>query len=70
MAGRYVDDILQSHVERLPSYLKDTLQLLQLLDELTTPTNSLLITFDIEALYSSIPHEKGLETVKGFLMEQ
>lgn len=64
MAGRYVDDVLRPHVERMPSYVKDTLQLLQILDGLTIPVDSLLVTLDIEALYSSIPHEEGLKIIK------
>lgn len=68
--GTFVDDALRPHVTSLPSYLRDTLQLLQNLDDLSVPPETILVTLDIEALYSSIPHRKGLQIIGKFLSEQ
>lgn len=67
MASTFVDDYLQGHVHSLPSYLRDTVQVLQVVDNLTIPEEALLVTIEIEALYSSIPHVLGIETVSKFL---
>lgn len=34
---------------------------------MTLPEGTLLGTLDIEALYSSIPHDRGLQTIKKIL---
>ena len=67
--SRFVDFFLMPHVMSLPSYVKDTIDLLRKLDGLTISKDALFVTIDVEALYSSIPHDKGLKTVGTFLME-
>lgn len=69
-ASQYVDGYLRPHVTSLPSYLKDTLDLLKILEGLTIPQGAILAAIDIEALYSSIPHTKGIEVVSEFLRER
>ncbi|XP_056388374.1 oocyte zinc finger protein XlCOF8.4-like [Hyla sarda] len=51
----------------LPSYTRDTTDLLQKLDGLTLEGNCLLASVDVESLYTSIPHELGLQAVEFFL---
>ncbi|XP_068115012.1 guanylate cyclase 2G-like [Hyperolius riggenbachi] len=65
----YVDKHLQPHVHRLPSYVRDTLHLLGILEGLQLPVGCLLVTLDVEALYSSIPQGRGVEVVGKFLSE-
>lgn len=66
-ASKLVDEYLRRYVTSLPSYVKDTFHFLQILDNLCIPDYSILVTTDVEALYSSIPHEKGLTTIKHIL---
>lgn len=54
----------------MPHVVRDTSDLSKRLDGLTIPPDTLLVTIDVQALYSSIPHELGIQTVKKFLMEQ
>lgn len=68
-ASKLVDEYLRPHVVTLPSYIKDTTDLLKNLDSLIVPTDCLLVAIDIEALYSSIPHNLGVETISKFLDE-
>lgn len=49
------------HVIGLPSYVRDASDLLKSLDGLSIPPDALLVTIDVEALLSSIPHEIGLK---------
>lgn len=53
------DQILKPFVRNQP-YVRDTLHLLTLLHDLVVPQQTLLLTLDIEALYSAIPQNKGL----------
>ncbi|KAM9320087.1 uncharacterized protein PAF06_004553 [Gastrophryne carolinensis] len=68
-ASRFIDHHLQPLVYQLPSYLKDTGHLLRILDGLTVPPGTFLVGLDVEALYSSIPHQQGLAAIRFFLNE-
>ena len=48
----------------LPSFIKDTKHFLQtaLNDQLTTPYGATLVTLDVTALYTNIPHDEGIGT--------
>lgn len=69
-ARKLVDKHLQPHVTSLPSYVRDTMHLLQILDDIVVPIGSFLVGIDVETLYNSIPHTKGVATVRRFLFEQ
>ncbi|XP_053549033.1 complement C1s subcomponent-like [Bombina bombina] len=59
--SQYVDFCLRPYLLNLPSYIKDTLDVLKKLNDITVSTNTLLVAIDVESLYSSIPHDKGIE---------
>lgn len=61
--SKFVDRLLQPLVEGLPSHIKDTIHLLQILDGLHVKGDTLLVDIDVEALYSSIPHDLGLSVI-------
>lgn len=69
-ASRFVDPILMPHVLDLPSDTRNTLDLLKQIEDMVVPPDALLVTLDVEALYSSISHEQGIQTVRTFLLEQ
>lgn len=50
--------------------MKDTIHLLQIIDDTHVPPGVWLVAVDVEALYSSIPHNKGISVVKSFLQER
>lgn len=58
--SEYIDKILQPFVWSQFSYVKDTSHLHTLLHDMTLAEDTLLVTLDIEALYSSIPHDRAL----------
>lgn len=64
-----MDYFLRPHVERLSSYLKDTIHLLETLEDICVLPETTLASKDAEVLYSSIPHLKGLRDVKSFFDE-
>lgn len=69
-ASKFVDSFLLPHVSGLPSYIRDTSDLLRHIEGIQIPRDALLVAIDVESLYSSIPHEKGIATARSFLMEQ
>ena len=49
----------------IPSFIKDTTQFLNhLLDLPTLPDNTLLVTMDMNSLYTNIPQKDGVEAIK------
>ncbi|MGH0131312.1 UNVERIFIED_CONTAM: hypothetical protein FKN15_045536 [Acipenser sinensis] len=54
---------LRSHVEKLPSYVKDTTQFLKRLESLkhNLPENTILFCMDVKSLYPNVPHKETLE---------
>lgn len=54
------------HVPCLPSYIWDTSDLLRHIEVTHAPPGALLMAVDIEALYSSIPHERSIRVIRSF----
>lgn len=50
-------------------YIKDTIHLLQILENLEISKSAILVTVDVELLYGSIPHDKGVATV-GYVLKK
>ncbi|CAJ0951533.1 unnamed protein product, partial [Ranitomeya imitator] len=65
--GIYLDDVLRPFVVSLPSYIRDTMDLLRKLEGISLEPGTLLASIDVEALYSSIPHEHGIGGVRHFI---
>ena len=58
--SQFIDYWLQPIMKGNPSYLKDTTELINQLNELTIPTDTLLVTIDVKSLYTCIPHKEGI----------
>ncbi|KAJ1165123.1 hypothetical protein NDU88_005552 [Pleurodeles waltl] len=68
--SKFVDFFLQPLVKRIPTYLKDTTHVLLLLESISfDKTKELLITLDVESLYTNIPQEATLEVISNLLEE-
>lgn len=65
----FVDHFIRPLAEAAPSFIKDTGHLLSIIDTLSPlPEDELiLVSFDVNALYTSIPHDGGLEALEHFL---
>ena len=59
--SQFIDYWLQPIMKSLPSYLKDTLQLINELKEISVQSNT---TADVKSLYTSIPHDEGIAACK------
>ena len=62
--SQFIDHRLQLLMKALPSYLKDTTQLINDLRDLPVEPDTLLVTVDIKSLYTCIPHSGGVEACK------
>ena len=59
--ARYIDHHLQPLAEELPSFIKDTGAFLRKIEaKKKVSPNSILVTMDISALYTNIPHKEGI----------
>ena len=66
--SRYVDHHLQPLAEKLPSYIKDTGAFLRKIESTKQVNpNAILVTMDVAALYTSIPHREGINAVAHYL---
>lgn len=69
--SQYVDKILQPFVPTLPSYVKDTGHFLQILHQIDQiQPGDYLMTFNVSALYTNIPHSEGILDAQKFLVSR
>ena len=64
----FIDSILQRLMPHIPSFIQDTTDFLNKLATIKDiPDNSLLVTMDVTALYTNIPHDDGVRACAHFL---
>uniref|UniRef100_A0A8C5PK61 Uncharacterized protein n=1 Tax=Leptobrachium leishanense TaxID=445787 RepID=A0A8C5PK61_9ANUR len=61
--SEYLDHQLQPYVVNTIAHLKDTTDILNVLKEVVWQDDFLLVTSDVQSLYTIIPHDKGLEAI-------
>ncbi|XP_073408530.1 uncharacterized protein [Dendrobates tinctorius] len=64
---KFLDFYLKPLVESLPSYIKDTTDVLTRVDGVLVDGHTFLVTADVESLYTCIDHTLGLDAVRLFL---
>ena len=63
--SKYVDYHLQDHVTKLPSYLKDSTDLINKLSDIKSlPHNAIFVSMDVKLLYTNIPNQEGICAVR------
>jgi len=65
--SEYIDHFLLPVSTSHPAYLKDTPHFLDTIGQLRIPNNSLLITIDVDGLYTNINNSDGLQAVSDSL---
>ncbi|CAJ0965918.1 unnamed protein product [Ranitomeya imitator] len=63
----YVDHFLQPLTRNLPSFVQDSSHFIRICREVSLSPDSLLVTCDVESLYSNICHEDGITATLFFL---
>ncbi|CAJ0936767.1 unnamed protein product [Ranitomeya imitator] len=64
---RFIDYYLKPLVETLPSFVKDTTDVLARVDGILVDEGTMFVTADVESLYTCIDHSHGLAAVRRFL---
>ncbi|XP_069621235.1 uncharacterized protein [Ranitomeya imitator] len=64
---KFIDFYLKPLVETLPSHVRDTTDVLARVDGLLVDRETILVTADVETLYTCISHEDGVRAVRFFL---
>ena len=63
--SRFIDHHLQENVKQLKSYVKDTNDFINKIENLPpVPKGSYLISMDVRSLYTNIPHKEGINAIK------
>lgn len=65
--GKYLDHLLKDMVIKLKSYVKDTRNVLQKIDNFRIEVDLWLVGIDLASLYTSILHTCGLKVIESFL---
>lgn len=65
--SEYINIHLQKHVIKLNSYLRDTTSLIENIKDIEWSPGYKWATLEVTALYTNIPHEKGIQIVQNFL---
>ena len=65
--SQYVDFFAEKFVSSLPSFLGDTVDILNTIKEFKCKQADILVTFDVQSLYICIPHEIGLDALTHYL---
>ena len=59
-----IDHFIKPLSNRHPSYVKDTWDLLDKLRDIEVPSDAILVTADVQSLYTNIQPNKGLEALR------
>ena len=70
LLSQYIDIHLKQHVPGIPSYIKDTNHLLEILKSLKVPDGAKLVTLDVTSLYTNIPQSEAVEAVREFMSQK
>ncbi|CAN7976819.1 unnamed protein product, partial [Ixodes persulcatus] len=61
----FIDTMIKEIPPTFPSFLRDTNHFIRDISQLPIPTGSFLVTLDVTALYTNIPHDDGIAAVIG-----
>ena len=69
--SKFSDVFLRPILQATDTYLKDTKDVLRLLETVDfDPTRNILVSLDIESLYTSLPHRATLDVIEDVLFAQ
>ena len=65
--SQFVDHFSQPLVQKLPSYLRDSTHLINILKGLRLPDNAILASLDVTSLYTNTPNREGINATASYL---
>ena len=65
--SQFVDHFIQPLVQKLPSYLRDSTHLINILKGLPLPDIAILASLDVTSIYTNIPNSEGINATASYL---
>lgn len=65
--SKFVDSLLQPFVLSSQTYIKDTTDLIKKIEGISIPHEAIIVSFDVAALYTSIPLEDARSVIQLYL---
>ena len=62
--SEYIDHFLQPLASKHDSYIKDSYDFINKLKKVKAKENSLIVTMDVDSMYTNIDHESGIAAIK------
>lgn len=69
-SARFIDHMLQPLAQAYKDYIKNSTELIHLLEDIKVPETSVLVTIDVESLYPSIPQPECLQVIYDEMQKQ
>ena len=66
----YIDSFIKTKANLHPSFIKDTYDFLDKVVDKQLPPSALLITLDVESMYTNINHDEGIQAIKNAFSEE
>ena len=67
-ANKYISKIIKTYTGDSPYYVKNSAHFVESIKDLKVEEDEILVSFDVTALYPSIPQKKAIDLVKDLLM--
>jgi len=65
----FIDAFIKTKANKHPSYIKNTYDFLDKITDMELSPESLLITLDVESMYTNINHDEGIQAVRNAFSE-
>jgi hypothetical protein len=65
----FVDEAIRPYVQKQSSFIRDTQDFLEKIKDIMVDEHTILATIDVTSLYTSIPHQEGIEAIREVLLE-
>jgi hypothetical protein len=63
----YIDNTLKPLARKVDSFIKDTTDYINMLKTVTLDPEDILVTIDVSALYTNIPHDEGIQAIHDWM---
>ncbi|CAH2097401.1 unnamed protein product [Euphydryas editha] len=67
--AKHVASVLQPLVGKSPSFVKDSRHFVQIIKEITLEPNDIMVSFDVESLFTNVPIDECLDVVRDKLRD-
>ena len=68
--SQFVDRFIQPIVSKLPAYVRDSGHFINIIKDLKLPHDAIIATLDVTSLYTNIPNNEGVESVRKYLHKE